>query len=125
MARLLRDPPPNFWTGALSALNPRSKVDALLSKILALVPALRRVRVACWEVRGKGARLMAFDTPENRFRYERALDMHSVLIMTAGKDGDSYRRGYEGHKWREMVDDFEHWCAGRTNAQKHKSKEQG
>lgn len=58
---------------------------------------------------------MAFDTPENRFRYERALDMHSVLIMSASKDGRSYQRGYEGRDWRKMEDDFEHWCAGREN----------
>ena len=58
---------------------------------------------------------MAFDTPQNRFRYERALDMHSVLIMAAGNNGASYRRGFNGLDWREDEVDFEHWCAGREN----------
>ncbi len=64
---------------------------------------------------------MAFDTPENRHRYEVALTQHTSLMESDGKNGLSYQRGWGGYVWRKMEDDFEHWCAGRQN----KLKEQG
>lgn len=59
---------------------------------------------------------MAFDTPENRHRYTVALTEHKRHMIAQDKNGLSYRRGWEGNEWRNMEDDFEHWCAGRQNA---------
>jgi len=66
---------------------------------------------------------MAFDTPENRHRYEVALTQHDKLMVSDGKNGQSYQRGWAGHNWREREDDFEHWCAGRQNRLKEKADE--
>ena len=61
---------------------------------------------------------MAFDTPENRYRYETALLRHDDLMSSMTKEGESYRRGWRGYNWRRQEDDFEHWCAGRENKKK-------
>lgn len=61
---------------------------------------------------------MAFDTPRNRMRYKLALGQHDKWINHNSRYGVSYTRGWNGQEWRETLDDFEHWCAGKTNRKK-------
>jgi hypothetical protein len=61
---------------------------------------------------------MAFDSPENRRRYEVALTKHDELITAKSREGLSYQNGYNGLQWDAIMDDFEHWCAGRQNRTK-------
>ena len=66
---------------------------------------------------------MAFDTPENRQRYNVALTEHEKWLNENSRYGVSYTRGWNGDKCRMMTDDFEHWCAGRQNKRISHSKE--
>jgi hypothetical protein len=58
---------------------------------------------------------MAFDTPENRHRYEVARTQHDQQMSAKDRNGGSYRRGWNGCDYHSVDDDFEHWCAGREN----------
>ena len=58
---------------------------------------------------------MAFDSLENRYRFNVALAEHDKWLNHNSLYGTSYTRGWSGADWRENTDDFEHWCAGREN----------
>jgi hypothetical protein len=61
---------------------------------------------------------MAFDTPENRHRFDVAMTEHDKWFNHNSRNGVSYTRGWNGDDWRKVTDDFEHWCAGRENKKK-------
>ncbi len=66
---------------------------------------------------------MAFDTPENRHRYEVALTEHDKWMHHNSRYGVSYTRRWQGKEWCRVTDDFEHWSAGRENRKRHDKKE--
>lgn len=61
-----------------------------------------------------------FDSPNNRFIYEYALDRHSELMDAETMHGKAYRLGYQGVNYSENpLLSYEHWRAGRENALRH------
>lgn len=56
-----------------------------------------------------------FDSPANRFRYEKFKERHDEMMVKEGREGQSYRRGFGGEPYYQQHDDYEAWRAGRAN----------